>query len=202
MLRSRVVVNLVKQLIRVEISSVRSKYTHSYVSSTSTTPLLHETIGERLLKTAHTFGDKEAFVFPFHKQRMTFDELKQKAENLAAGLMSMGLKRGDRLGVWATNCPEWIVAQYATALAGIIQVNINPAYKTSELEYSLRKVGCKALIMSQSFKTQNYVQMLGEICPEIESSSTGVIESKRLPEFKRAIIIGERKPNKLTTYNP
>jgi fatty-acyl-CoA synthase len=107
--------------------------------------------------------------------------------------MEIGLKKGDRVGVWAPNCPEWIIAQYGTALAGIIQVNINPAYKTSELEYSLKKVGCKALILSEHFKTQNYINMLTEICPEIDSSKPGQVKSKRLPEFRSAIVISDKK---------
>jgi fatty-acyl-CoA synthase len=112
-----------------------------------------------------------------------------KAEDLAAGLIATGLTKGDRVGVWAPNCPEWVITQYATALAGIIQVNINPAYRTSELEYSLKKVGCKALILSEQYKNSNYLSMLTEICPEIESSQPGHIKSKRLPEFQSAIVI-------------
>jgi fatty-acyl-CoA synthase len=105
------------------------------------------------------------------------------------------------VGIWAPNCPEWIITQYATALAGIIQVNINPAYRTSELEYSLKKVGCKALILSEQFKTSNYVNILTEICPEIESSQPGRIKSKRLPEFQSAIVISNSQHKYILKLN-
>lgn len=114
---------------------------------------------------------------------------------MASGLIAIGLNRGDRVGVWAPNCMEWILCQYATALAGLVQVNINPAYKTYELEYSLNKVGCKAIIMSETFKSQNYVKMLLELCPELESSKPGQLNSKRVPGLKSAILIGQHKPH-------
>lgn len=120
----------------------------------------------------------------------------KKAENLASGLIAIGLNRGDRVGLWAPNCLEWIITQFGTALAGIIQVNINPAYRTNELEYSLNKVGCKAIIMSESFKSQNYVGMLAELCPELANCPPGGIRSKRVPELKSAIVIANKKPHK------
>lgn len=121
---------------------------------------------------------------------------KFEAEDLASGLIAIGLNRGDRVGLWAPNCMEWILTQYATAMAGIVQVNINPAYKTYELEYSLNKVGCKAIIMSETFKSQNYVNMLTELCPELASSKPGELNSKRVPNLKSAILIGHNKPHK------
>lgn len=118
--------------------------------------------------------------------RLTFVDLKSRAEDLASGLIAIGLNRGDRVGLWAPNCIEWVITQYATALAGLIQVNINPAYKTAELEYSLNKAGCKAIIMSDEFRTQNYVEMLRELCPEMK---TGEIRSKRVPDLRSAVLI-------------
>lgn len=114
---------------------------------------------------------------------------------MAAGLIAIGLRKGDRVGLWAPNCIEWILTQYATALAGIIQVNINPAYKTYELEYSLNKVGCKAIIMSETFKTQNYVNMLTELCPELATGKPGDLNSKKIPNLKSVIIISDKKPH-------
>jgi fatty-acyl-CoA synthase len=88
---------------------------------------------------------------------------------------------------------EWILTQYATALIGAIQVNINPAYKSNELEYSLNKVGCKAIILSETYKAQNFVQILNEVCPELAASKPGQIKSARLPQLKSAILISKNK---------
>lgn len=91
---------------------------------------------------------------------------------------------------------EWVLTQYATALAGIVQVNINPAYKTYELEYSLKKVGCKAIIMSESFKSQNYVNMLMELCPELADSKPGQLKAKKIPDLRSVVLISDKKPHK------
>jgi fatty-acyl-CoA synthase len=99
------------------------------------------------------------------------------------------LQRGDRLGIWAPNCIEWILTQYATALIGVIQVNINPAYKAAELEYSLNKVGCKTLIMSDKFKSTNCIETLSYICPELANSKNGRINSDRLKMLKNVVLI-------------
>lgn len=112
---------------------------------------------------------------------------------MATGLIAIGLEKGDRVGIWAPNCIEWILTQYGTAMAGMVQVNINPAYKTSELEYSLNKVGCKAIIMSETFKSQNYVKMLTELCPELDSAKPGELKSKRIPQLKNVILISNKK---------
>jgi len=89
---------------------------------------------------------------------------------------------------------EWILTQYATASIGAIQVNINPAYKSNELEYSLNKVGCKALIMSETYKTQNFIEIFSDICPEVSSSKAGEMNSNRVPQLKSAILISKKKP--------
>ena len=118
---------------------------------------------------------------------------KIQSEDLSAGLLALGFKKGDRLGIWAPNCVEWILTQYATALIGVIQVNINPAYKTSELEYALNKVQCKGMIMSETYKTQDYIQILSELCPELYNSKSGNLNSNRLPSLKNVIVISEKK---------
>ncbi len=119
--------------------------------------------------------------------------IKKKAEDFAAGLLSIGLKKGDRVGLWAPNRYEWVVTQFATALIGVIQVNINPAYKADELEYALKKVGCKGIIMADKFKIIDYMKILSSICPELESSKPGNLKASRLPELKNIIIIGDQK---------
>ncbi len=124
---------------------------------------------------------------------MTFKSLKDKAEDFAAGLTAIGFDKGDRLGIWAPNCLEWIITQYATALIGVIQVNINPAYKEHELEYSLNKVQCKGIVLSETYKKQNFISVLSGICPELDKPRTGPLKSTRLPFLQSVITIGKNK---------
>ena len=109
---------------------------------------------------------------------------------MAKSLIGIGLHRGDRVGIWATNCYEWILTQYATGMAGLILVNINPAYKTHELEYSLNKVECKAIIMSESNKNQNYLKMIHSMAPELDHCQVGQLNAQKLPFLRSVIIIG------------
>ncbi|CAF0705136.1 unnamed protein product [Brachionus calyciflorus] len=164
------------------------KYKLSYVSSVTQIPLLEHTTSQRLDYAAEKFENKESFVFCETGDRWTFKSLKQKSEDLASGLLALGLEKGDRVAIWAPNCQEWILTQYATAIAGLILVNINPSFKALELEYVLKKVNCKAIILSESYKTQNYVDILLSVCPEIQSSQ-GKINSKRLPDLNTVILI-------------
>ncbi|MEQ8611406.1 MAG: AMP-binding protein [Parvibaculum sp.] len=161
----------------------------SHVRGASTPPLRRETIGAALSAAAEAWPEREALVSVHQGIRWTYGELNGKAEALAAGLFALGLRRGDRLGIWAPNCAEWTLTQFATAKAGIILVNINPAYRLSELEYTLNKVGVAALITPERFKTSEYVAMVNELAPEI-ARSVGTIASARLPHLKHAIQIG------------
>ncbi|MEQ8268630.1 MAG: AMP-binding protein [Parvibaculum sp.] len=161
----------------------------SHVRGGTTPPLRQETIGDALSAAAQRWPDSEALVSVHQGIRWTWRELNQKAEALAAGLVALGLKRGDRLGIWSPNNAEWALTQFATAKAGIILVNINPAYRLSELEYTLNKVGVKALVTPERFKTSDYVAMVEELAPEI-ASACGEIVSAKLPQLKHAIRIG------------
>jgi fatty-acyl-CoA synthase len=161
----------------------------SHVRGATTPPLRQETIGDALSAAAERWPDGEALVSVHQDIRWRWRELNAKAEALAAGFFSLGLRRGDRLGIWAPNCAEWTLTQFATAKAGIILVNINPAYRLSELEYTLNKVGVSALVTPERFKTSEYVAMVEELAPEIARSS-GVVASARLPHLKHAIQIG------------
>ena len=125
--------------------------------------------------------------------RWTYREFAKRVDAFAAGLLSLGLEPGDRVGIWAPNCSEWVITQYATAKAGLIQVNINPAYQLSELEYALNKVSCKALITAESFKSSSYIAMLQELAPELESSEPGALKSDKLPHLRIAIRLGAEK---------
>src|SRR3954466_8877005 len=141
----------------------------SYVSGTSTTPLLGETIGANLDRTVERFGDREAVDVHHQALRYTYAELAEAVDRVARGLLALGLEQGERVGIWAPNCAEWALVQFATAKLGIILVNINPAYRTSELEYALRQSGCRALVSSQAFKTSDYAAMVGEVRPSLDA---------------------------------
>ncbi|KAG9469003.1 hypothetical protein GDO78_021447, partial [Eleutherodactylus coqui] len=150
----------------------------SYVHGTSDTPLSNRTMQQCLLDTTQRIPDEEAVVDVHTATRKTFSQLIKDVETLAAGLLALGLKRGERVGMWGPNSYEWVVMQYAAAQAGLILASVNPAYQASELEYVLRKVGCSALVFPSQFKTQQYYEILKKICPEIENSPAGGIKSK------------------------
>ena len=172
----------------------------SYVSSTSQIPFIDQTTSQRIDYATDKYADKESFVFHETGDRWNFATLKKKTNDLATGLLALGLEKGDRVAIWAPNCSEWILTQYATACAGLIMVNINPSFKALELEYVLKKVNCKAIILSESFRNQDYVDILESICPEI-CVSNGLINSKRLPDLKSAILIGNNIKKGFYSFN-
>ncbi|XP_035527420.1 medium-chain acyl-CoA ligase ACSF2, mitochondrial [Morone saxatilis] len=171
--------------------------TTSYAHGTSSTSLLHTTVGETLLRTVERWPDREAVAFMEGGVRKTFAQFQQDVDRAAAGLLALGLTKGDRLGMWGPNTYEWILFQFATAKAGIILVSVNPAYQLKEAEFALRKVGCKAIVCPEQFKTQKYCDMLRQICPEIESSTPGDIKSARLPDLRSVIVLDNRQPGML-----
>ncbi|MEV0341542.1 AMP-binding protein [Nocardia sp. NPDC050713] len=138
----------------------------SYASGTSDAPLLGDTIGANLDRTAAAHPDREALVDSPTGRRWTYRELVAAVDAIASGLAARGLTKGDRVGIWAPNCAEWFLVQYATAKLGAILVNINPAYRTSELGYVLRQAGVRMLIAAPEFKTSDYVAMIEEVRPE------------------------------------
>ena len=131
----------------------------SYVHGGSDQPLLGETIGACLDRIAKKFGDREALVVRHQNIRWTYAQLLKLTNNLAASLMRMGLEPGERVGIWSHNNAEWLLTQLATAKAGLILVNINPAYRRSELRYSLNKVGCRALVLASRHHRTDYLGM-------------------------------------------
>jgi fatty-acyl-CoA synthase len=123
------------------------------------------TIGEALDAAAARWGDVEALVSVHQGMRWTYAELKARAEAVAAGLLALGLAPGERIGVWSPNKAEWALTQFAAAKAGLILVTINPAYRLSEVEFTLNKVGVKALVVAERFKTSEYVAMIETLAP-------------------------------------
>lgn len=166
----------------------------SHVIGDKSVPLIEKTIGQMLRETAEKFPDNEALVFVEDDISLTWSELLSDAEAVAAGLLALGLEPGDRVGVWGPNRVEWVLAQFATALAGLIQVNINPAYRLSELEFALNKVECKALILADQFKSSNYEEMILKLAPELPHCPHGKLHAERLPELRAVITMGEEAP--------
>ena len=164
--------------------------TQSYAHGASTKPLLGETLGVNFDLAAEKWGERDALIVRHQNVRWTYSELKNEVDDFAAGLLALGLEPGDRIGIWSPNNSEWVVTQYATAKAGLILVNINPAYRVAELEYALNKVTCKALVLATQFKSSDYMGMLKELAPEISLCEPGNLKSKRLPNLQAVIKIG------------
>lgn len=171
----------------------------SYVSGDRSVPLRRATIPQILAETVSRFGPREAAVFRQFGKRYTYYDLDREVDALASGLLSLGIEPGDRIGIWSPNRPEWLITQFATARIGAVLVTINPAYRVSELEYALNKVGCKALVTAASFKKSNYLEMIGQLAPELSSSRPGALVSTRLPHLKIVIRMdGDKTPG---TFN-
>lgn len=165
----------------------------SYASGTSSQPLLGMTIGEKFDQACQQYADQVAIVSSHQNRRLTYRELQQEVEAFACSLLKLGLKKGDRLAIWSPNCVEWTVTQFAAFKAGIVLVNLNPAYKSHELEYVLNKVSCKGLIIASQFKTTNYQELLTRIAPEISFCTDKIIHAERLPFLKFVIKIDEQQ---------
>jgi fatty-acyl-CoA synthase len=163
----------------------------AYVRGATDVPLSESTIGEFLRDTAQRFPERQAVVFREQGVRWTWKEFDERVDRLAAGLVSLGITKGDRVGIWSPNRFEWLLAQFATARIGAVLVNINPAYRISELEYALRKVRCKALVTAEQFKTSKYISMLLDIAPELTSQQAGDLHCARLPELRTVISVGD-----------
>jgi fatty-acyl-CoA synthase len=163
----------------------------SYVHGASETPLIGETIGVYFDQAVERFGERDALIVRHQGIRWSWRALQERVDALAAGLIALGLERGARIGIWSPNNAEWVVAQFATAKAGLILVNINPAYRLAELEYALNKAGCVALITAISFKTSDYLGMLRELAPELAAAAPGNLRAAKLPDLRLVITIGD-----------
>src|SRR6266704_232630 len=140
----------------------------SYSHGISTRALLGETIGENLRRIAATFGDHDAMVDVPSGRRWTYRQLDADVDSVALGLLAGGIEAGDRVGIWAPNCAEWVLLQYATARLGAVLVNINPAYRSHEVGYVLRQSGVRLLVSAESFKTSDYRAMISEVRGELD----------------------------------
>jgi len=168
--------------------------TLSYVCGVSDTPLLYLTVGQALDRAAALHGDRDALIVRHQDARYTWRTFQAAVNELAAGLLTLGLERGDRIGIWSPNRVEWVLTQFATAKAGLVLVNINPAYRIAELEYALNQVECKAVVLADRFKTSDYIGMLHELAPELETCAPGALRAARLPHLRSVVCMAEDAP--------
>ncbi|MBX9791977.1 MAG: AMP-binding protein [Pirellulales bacterium] len=147
------------------------------------------TIGQALARTADTYGNNDALVFPALGVRFTWRQLAAEVERCARGLLALGIERGQHVAIWATNVPEWIVLQHATARIGAVLVTINPAYRPFELKYVLAQSDAVALVLVDRFKTSDYFAMLAEVCPELATSTPGTLAASEFPRLRWVVSI-------------
>ena len=166
------------------------KLTQSYTCGASSTPIIYETIGNFFEGVVAEHPDTEAVVACHQDVRWSYAEFNRRIDELATGLLSLGIEPGDRVGVWGPNTAEWVLTQMATAKIGAILVNINPAYRLFELEYTLNKAGCKAVVSDEAFKSSMYLEMLFELAPELHACAPGELRSEKLPQLETIIRMG------------
>ncbi len=162
----------------------------SYVRGDIDTPLLADTIGAAFDRAIAYYGDRTALVVSHQQIVWTYAELASRVNAFAAGLLRLGLVRGDRIGIWAPNWAEWTVTQYAAAKLGLILVNLNPAYRLAEIEFALNKAGCRALVLADRFKGSDYIEMVRILAPELDSSGPGKLKAARLKSLEIVIKLG------------
>jgi len=167
----------------------------SYSSGIGSPPLLGERIGQILDRTARTYPNAPALVSCHQNQRFTYTEFRESTEQFARALLHLGIQKGDRVGIGATNCFEWVIAQFATAKVGAILVNINPSYRAYELKYALAQSQCRTLIMAPGFRDSDFVSLFFEACPEALTTQPGAVWSESLPFLRELILIGDSAPS-------
>jgi fatty-acyl-CoA synthase len=163
----------------------------SYARGATDVPLIEQTIGAFFADMVVRQPEREALVSVHQGRRYTYAQLQAEANRLASALLGMGLTPGDRVGIWSHNNAEWVLMQLATAQVGLVLVNINPAYRTSEVEYALNKVGCKLLVAMARFKTSDYLGMLRELAPEWKGQQPGHLHAAKLPQLKTVVWIDD-----------
>lgn len=163
----------------------------SYTCGSGERPLLYQTLGEAFDEAVARWSEREALVVRHQGVRWSYAALRERVDRVAAGLLELGFEPGDRIGIWSPNNAEWVLTQLGSAKAGLILVNINPAYRVAEVEYALVKVGCRALVTAAQFKSSNYLGMLRQIAPELDRARPGELAAERLPELRTVIRLGE-----------
>ncbi|ROM73406.1 AMP-binding protein [Pseudomonas brassicacearum] len=167
----------------------------SYTRGSQAKALLAQTIGQAFDQTVARYPEGEALVVRHQALRYTWQQLAEAVDLHARALLALGLETGDRLGVWAPNCAQWCITQFASAKIGVILVNINPAYRASELEYVLQQSGCQWLVCAGAFKTSDYHAMVQGLAPELTEQSIGHLHSERLPDLRGVISLDPQPPS-------
>lgn len=170
-----------------------SSQTPSFFCGTSDIPVIYKTIGNVIDETIERFPDNPALVVSHQNVRWTYREYLERVDQLATGLIALGVKVGDRVGMWGPNSAEWALVQLATARIGAILVCINPAYRVNELEYALNKVGCRVVVTAEFFKTSQYLDMLQTLAPELDHCVPGRLRAEKLPLLEIIIRLGSGK---------
>ncbi len=174
----------------------------SYGQGLGGSPLSGLTVGQLLDRTAARFAHNPALIVRHQNKRYTYQEFLREVERAARGLLRLGIQKGDRVGIWSTNCAEWVITQFAVAKIGAILVNLNPAYGTVEFEHALQQSGCSTLLLTQGFRKSGYPSILFEICPEAIRSVPGELQSGKLPHLRNLIFIGDSPaPPCMTPWN-
>ncbi len=181
-------------------SATLAPLTASFARGATDVPLIEQTIGALFDAVTARQPDHEALVSVHQRRRYTYRELQTEARRLASALLELGLQPGDRVGIWSHNNVEWTLTQLATAMVGMVLVNINPAYRTAEVEYALNKVGCKALVTMARFKTSDYLGMLRELAPEWAHGEPGRLEAQQLPHLHTVVWIDA--PHQKAVHEP
>ncbi len=163
------------------------KQSLSYRSGISSQPLFGMTIGEGFDRIVDRFPNNDALIVRHQNIRYSYRELQEKVNECAKAFLAIGIKKGDRVGVWSPNCAEWTITQFATSKIGAILVNVNPSYRLHELEYALNQSGCKALVIADRFKKSNYTEMIYELAPQLYHCEPGKLQSEALPSLKAVI---------------
>jgi len=162
----------------------------SYYCGASTTQIIYETIGVYFDRICDQHPNKDALIVRHQGVRWTYRQLQKQVDQLAGGLLALGVAPGDRVGIWGPNSYEWVMVQLATAKIGAIMVCINPAYRLYELEFALNKVECKVVITAEKFKTSDYLGMLNTLAPELVDSKPGALQAQKLPNLRTVIRMG------------
>src|ERR1700724_1743645 len=163
----------------------------SYVAGATDDGLKFMTVPQLLDRACARFGAGAAAIFAAGGQSLSWYDLRQRSDDVAAGLLALGIGRGDRVGIWAPNRAEWLAVQFGTARIGAILVNINPAYQRSELDYALNKVACKVLVTARGVRSSDYVAMLRALAPEIDTAGESGLSAARLPQLRHVVVLGD-----------
>ncbi len=173
----------------------------SYTSGIGERPLLGLTIGDMFDEIAGRYPDNEALVSCHQDLRYSYRQLRDEVDRCARALIGLGVEKGQRLGIWAPNCAEWTIVQFATSKLGAILVNINPSYRLNEVQYALRQSGCTWLVIAPAFKSSDYTGMIHELAPELATSRPGTLSAAQLPDLRAVIRLGDETSPGMLPWN-